>query len=146
MTEAELIEAVKAIAEGLRSDLTESITKLDAKCNSIADSVAKIKADAAKRDPDDYGNDPDGAMLTAADRARSDSVGRGELAVLARAVSDLQRKVSRPMTAADRNSLADAQARADAVMRVHGTQAERRRRKPLDMRDERVVALRRGGH
>jgi hypothetical protein len=125
MTEAELIEAVKEIAEGLRSDLTESITKLDAKCNSIADSVAKMKSDAAKkRDVDDYGNDPDGAMLTAADRARSDSVGVDPraFASLAETVAEMKRRQTR--LPADRNAFADAQAKADTVMRTHNERAD----------------------
>jgi hypothetical protein len=125
VTESELIEAVRAIAEGLRSDLTGSLAKLDEKCNSIADSVAKMKSDAAKkRDVDDYGNDPDGAMLTAADRARSDSVGVDPraFASLAETVAEMKRKSTR--LPADRNAFADAQAKADAVMRTHNERAD----------------------
>jgi hypothetical protein len=111
-----LILAVTELCQALRSDVSKMCEKMDAdnkaRYDAVADAVRKLKKDS---------DDPSNTM---AERTAADSIGRGELAVLARAVSDLQRKVSRPMTAADRNSLADAQAKADAVLRTHGTQAE----------------------
>jgi hypothetical protein len=134
MTEDELLAAVKAIAEGLRSDLTGSLAKLDEKCNAMADGLAKMKADAIgatsqgqqndMRRRDNYIDDPDGtaAQQTAADRARSDSVDPAAFASLARSVGELTKKMTRPL--GDRNAFADAQAKADAVMRTLGSQAE----------------------
>jgi hypothetical protein len=73
---------------------------------------------------DNYIDDPDGtaAQQTAADRARSDSVDPAAFASLARSVGELTKKMTRPL--GDRNSFADAQAKADAVMRTLGSQAE----------------------
>jgi hypothetical protein len=132
MSEDDLLSAVKSIADELRSGLTAQLAALDEKCSSLSGAVDKMRADAAiiaknqgmqndMRRRADAG-DPDNNDL--AQQTAADSVGRSELAVLARSISDLQRKVSRPMTAADRNAMADAQAKADAVMRTLGTQAE----------------------
>jgi hypothetical protein len=55
--------------------------------------------------------------LTAADAV----VGRSELASLSRQVSEMKKLQNRPMS--DLNAYADAQARADAVLRVHGERA-----------------------
>lgn len=142
MTEEELIEAVKAIAEGLRSDLTGSLAKLDEKCSALSDSVTEMKkkadaivstsqgmqndmtrrgalrSDADRSDPNEYDqNTPNGARLTAAD-----SVPRSEFAALAHAVADLKLKSTR--TSVDRNAVADLQAKADSVMRLYGDRAE----------------------
>ena len=138
MSEDDLLAAVKAIAEGLKSDLTQSLAALDAKCTALTDSVAKMKADAVvstsqgqqndmkrrgrsdadRDDPDEYPQGREnGARLTLAD-----SVHRSEFAMLASTVADMKKKSTR--TSVDRNAVADIQAKADAVMRVHGDRAE----------------------
>ncbi|SHN69126.1 hypothetical protein [Bradyrhizobium erythrophlei] len=139
MSEDELLAAVREIAESLKSDLSGSIAKLDEKCSALADSVAKMKADAIvsssmgmqddmrrgklkadddRRDPDNYAQDGRaGPMLTAAD-----AVDPAAFAVLASTVADMKMRSLR--TSVDRNAVADLQAKADAVMRVHGDRAE----------------------
>jgi hypothetical protein len=139
MTEEELLAAVKLIAESLKADLTESIAALDKKCDSLSDSFAtmKKKADTAghrSRDGDQMRSD-DGddkregrfendltARQVAADRqSRSDSVDPAAFSALMSTVADMKKKQTRPMNA---NALADAQAKADAVMRAHNERAE----------------------
>jgi hypothetical protein len=131
----EMLEAVKTLLDGLRSDLTGSLAALDEKCTALSDSVAKMKADAivatsqgmqddmrrrgSLRSDETNPNNPY-TEQTAADRA--DSVGRAEMAVLARSVADLKTKMTR--TSVDRNAVADLQAKADQAMRVHGDRAE----------------------
>jgi hypothetical protein len=136
MTEEALLAAVREIAEGLKSDLSGSLAQLDEKCSSLADSVAKLKADAIVSTSQGMENDmrrrgalksdnftdDNLAEQTAADRARSDSVDPAAFASLSRSVSELTKKMTRPL--ADRNAFADVQAKADAVMRSLGTQAE----------------------
>jgi hypothetical protein len=99
-----------ALGESLRSDMAASLAKLDTKCDALADAVSKMKK------ADDNGDDDTMARQTAAD-----SMGRGELAVLARTIADLQRKVSVPV---NRDDLANEQARCDAVLVAHGSRAE----------------------
>ena len=106
----ETLNAIKAIAEALRSDMATSIAKIDEKCTALADSVAKLKADAAGDD------------LTMATRTAADSVDPAAFAALASSVADMQKKQARPMK--DLNAYADAQAKADSVMRALGSAAE----------------------
>jgi iron-sulfur cluster repair protein YtfE (RIC family) len=136
MTEEDLLAAVREIAEGLAG----SIRTLDDKFTALTDSVAKMKADAVlarnqgmendmrrqgtlrsdagRDDPDAYDqSNQTGARLTAAD-----AVNRSEFASLARTVADMKQKSTR--TSVDRNAVADLQAKADRVMRVHGDRAE----------------------
>jgi len=130
MTEEALLAAVREIAEGLKSDLAGSLSALDDKCPALTDSVNKMKADAVLRTSQGQQHDmtrrgtlrSDTDDDTMAQQTAADSIGRSELASLSRSISELQKKMTRPME--DRNSYADAQAKADAVMRTHGTQAE----------------------
>ena len=126
MTPEEMLAAVKAIAEGLRSDLTESITKLDEKHTAaIADAVKKFdakKKDAAGEDDMRSGEDDMTTQGNMARRTAADSIGAAEFSVLRREVADLQKKVARPM--ADLNAFAAEQSKADAVMRTHNLSAE----------------------
>jgi hypothetical protein len=101
-----LLETINAICEGLRADMATHCEKLDKKYDAIADALKK------KKDSDDD---------TMAEQTAADSIGRGELAVLARAVSDLQRKANVPV---NRDKLAEEQSRCDSVMRTHCERAE----------------------
>jgi hypothetical protein len=110
----ELKALITALGESLRSDMAASLAKLDAKCDALAESISKKKAD---------NDDDDMAQRVAADRqARSDSVDPAAFASLASSVAELKQRQSRPMS--DLNAFADAQAKADSVMRVHGSAAE----------------------
>jgi hypothetical protein len=127
MNPEELLAAIKALGDQLKSDISAQIAEMDTKVNALADSVKKAKADAAgaggnrhnggRMDDDDEGNNPEAARRTAAD-----SVHRSEFAALASDVRDMRKKQARPM--ADLNAFADVQAKSDAVMRALGERAE----------------------
>jgi hypothetical protein len=134
MTPEELLAAVKAIAESLKTDLTESIAAIDKRCDAIAADVKKAADIAGERDRgidtsmrrDNDDRDPVGerqrlARQTAAD-SRSDSIGAAEFSVLCSQVADLRKKVATPQATLDK--FADVQAKADAVMRAHNERAE----------------------
>ncbi|WP_426442884.1 hypothetical protein [Bradyrhizobium genosp. P] len=135
MDEEKLLAAIAAIAEGLRADISNLAGRVDDVSASYDQLAGQIKAaDAAgsrthmdrsmRRDNDD--RDPIGefkhaARQTAAD-SRSDSVPRSEFVALAHEVSAMKKTQVRPM--ADLDAYADAQAKADAVMRALGSRAE----------------------
>jgi hypothetical protein len=106
MDPEKLLAAITELVDGMRADMVKHSEQMNAKYDAVMDAVKKKK--------DDDGDDL--AQQTAAD-----SVGRGELAVLAQAVSELQRKTNRPI---DRDKLADEQSRCDAVLVAHGLRAE----------------------
>ena len=133
MTEDELVAAVKLIAESLKADLTESIAALDKKCDSLSEKMKKADeagtrdrgVDTSMRrrgdeDADPVGEQRNAARRTAADH-RSDSIDPAAFSALVSTVADMK-KQSRPM--GDLNQFADAQAKADAVMRAHAERAE----------------------
>ncbi|KGT77318.1 hypothetical protein MA20_22240 [Bradyrhizobium japonicum] len=117
MTPEELLKAITEVADGLRTDMAEIGKKCDsigARHDELAGELKQLKSDA-KKDEDD--GDPTKARRTAAD-----SVDPSAFASLARSVADLRQRQSRPM--ADLNKFADAQAKADSVMRALGSAAE----------------------
>jgi hypothetical protein len=116
-----LIKSLKELVEALREDLSEQITKMDTKHTAaIADAVKKFDTvGMRRREPDEKEDDDVDGDPTAAKRVAADSVGRGEFASLASTVARLK---PRPM--ADLNQFADAQAKADTVMRALGGAAE----------------------
>ncbi|WP_439925677.1 hypothetical protein [Nitrobacter sp. JJSN] len=126
----EQLKALTDVIEALRADINAAVSKVDAKCDALADSVAtmKKKDEAGERDrgvdtsmrrreDDDYPAHP-----CAAERVAADSVPRSEFAALASSVADLKKKQARPM--ADLNAFADMQAKADAALRSHNERAE----------------------
>jgi 8-oxo-dGTP pyrophosphatase MutT (NUDIX family) len=96
-------------------------TKADGKKkdgDEAEETAADKKKDAAKSDADEKKEEKK------EDAVKADSVPRSEFDALMARVADLTKLTPRPLTAADRNAFADAQAKADAVMRTHGEQAE----------------------
>lgn len=112
----ETLNAIKAIAEALRADMAANIAKLDEKCTALADSVAKMKK------ADEAGERDRGVDGTMAERVAADSVDRAAFAALSSSVAELKKRQSRPMK--DLDAYADAQAKADSVMRALGSAAE----------------------
>jgi hypothetical protein len=126
-----LINAVKELVSALEENLTSKITAMDEKHTAaIADAVKKMDAAGArqkgvrKMDQDDPDDDPDSTM---ARRTAADSVSRGEFRALQEQLNTLnvERTVSRQrQNQGTRDAFADAQAKADAVMRTHNLSAE----------------------
>jgi hypothetical protein len=113
----EMMKAFTDAMEALRADVTAHVGKLGADVTALADSVAKMKADA------DEENENDQAQRVAADRrARSDSVDPAAFAALSASVAEMRKRQSRPT--ADLNAFADVQAKADAVLRTHNERAD----------------------
>lgn len=126
---AKLLAGVKAITDAMAGDMTEKFAAMDSQYKALADSVAELKKkdSAGERDIDGATAEP-----TAAD-SRRDSVSRGEFRALQERVNDVTIKQAyrRP---ADRDALAELQARADVAYRcVDNTRA------PEPMQGETVV-------
>jgi len=125
-----LLASIKAITDALASDMSEKFTAMDAKHTALSDSVTKLqkKADTAgerdrgidtsMRRREDEDEDPN---PHAARRVAADAVDPAVFASLARSVIEMKKNQSRPMNA---NELADAQAKADSVMRAHNERAD----------------------
>jgi hypothetical protein len=126
MDPEKLLEAINEIVNGLRADMTKHGEEMSAKYDACLKKVdaAGVRQKGLKAD-DDGDDDPTMATRTAADRqARSDSANdRAAIAALARSVADLKKSQERGL-GGDRNAFADAQARADKVMRTFNEQAE----------------------
>lgn len=122
--DSEQLEKLLAMMNTLGAEIGEKFADMDKKHTALADSVAKL---SAKKD-----NEDDMAEKTAAD-ARHDSVGRGEFRALQERVNDVTIKQTdrRP---ADRDALAELQARADVAYRSLGDGAA-----PAPMQGETVV-------
>jgi hypothetical protein len=102
-----MLEAVTALIEGLRADMT----KLNEKCDAVADAMKK-KAD---------GDDDDLAQQTAADSSR---VTRREFEATQAQLRALQTAQPRRRSDSDRNNFAEVQARADVAYRALGERAD----------------------
>lgn len=126
--DSEQLEKLLAMMNALGAEIGEKFADMDKKHTALADSVAKL---SAKKDA--AGEDDLGAEQTAADRSRADAVSRGEFRALQERVNDVTIKQTerRP---ADRDALAELQARADVAYRcVDNTHA------PEPMQGETVV-------
>jgi hypothetical protein len=125
--EPNLVEMINTLVAAMKADFAAHCDKMDAKYDEIATSMGQqydmIRGSLAKR-KDGYSDVPGNTMAekTAADRARSDSVDPAAFAALASSVNEMKKRQSRPM--ADLNAFADAQAKADAVLRTHNERAE----------------------
>jgi hypothetical protein len=126
MDETKLIELITSLGEALRSDMASSIETLNKKCDALSEAIEKKNTDGARKfgEAEQVAADDEraGHRTVVNNEMRSDAVGRSEFAALASSVSALAKRNSRPM--ADLNAFADAQAKADSVMRVHGESAE----------------------
>ncbi|MBR0734430.1 hypothetical protein JQ595_37355 [Bradyrhizobium japonicum] len=111
------LQAIKELAEALRSDMQTAIAALDKKCDGIADSFSALKKKA-----DEAGERDRGVDGTMAERVAADSVDPAAFAALSSSVAELKKRQSRPMK--DLNAYADVQAKADSVMRALGSAAE----------------------
>lgn len=125
--DSEQLEKLLAMMNALGAEIGEKFADMDKKHTALADSVAKL---SAKKDA--AGEDDLGAEQTAAD-SRRDSVSRGEFRALQERVNDVTVKQAdrRP---ADRDALAELQARADVAYRSLGDGAA-----PAPMQGETVV-------
>lgn len=110
------VQAIREIAEALRADLSGSIDALSKRCDALAEDVK------ANKKSDDAGERDRGVDGTMAVRVAADAVDPAAFAALASSVADMQKKQARPMK--DLNAYADAQAKADSVMRALGSAAE----------------------
>lgn len=117
MNPEELLAAINAIAESLRTDVANFGQQMSAKYDALDGELKQLKADAKKKDEDV----DDRTMAT---RTAADSIDdfRHEVRVLTSAVADLRKSQTRPM--ADLNKFADIQAKADSVMTALGSRAE----------------------
>lgn len=112
----EQLKAFMDAIEALRADITKTISAVDAKCDALAEDVkASKKSDSA-------GERDRGVDGTMAERVAADSVDRAAFAALSSSVAELKKRQSRPMK--DLDAYADAQAKADSVMRALGSAAE----------------------
>lgn len=141
------LSAIMDAIGGMSSKFDAKFDALEKKYDAIADSVSKMdssKKDESEKDRKDSRKDEEkdekkdgddtGAEETAADKkkdseeekdAKADSAAlHAELADLRKIVADIGTRTPRALTAADRHAFADAQAKADAVMRTFGEQAE----------------------
>jgi hypothetical protein len=122
-----LLKMIEAMGEAMRSDFAAHCQKMDEKYNALADSIGK-KKDAAGEGPsrgeDDMGDgEDDMTRRGAATRVAADSADNAhDIRVLRAQLADLQKKQTREMGTMDK--FADEQAKADAVMRMHGSGAE----------------------
>lgn len=110
------VQAIREIAEALRADLSGSIDALSKRCDALAGDVK------ANKKADEAGEGDRGVDGTMAERVAADSVDPAAFAALSSSVAELKKRQSRPMK--DLDAYADAQAKADSVMRALGSAAE----------------------
>jgi hypothetical protein len=120
---AELLAQIAAVADGLKQHVNEKCDAMSAKFDSAMGSIKKRDAD----DPDDtmaerVAADQAGHRAVKNSEMRADAVDPAAFASLASRVNEMAKRNSRPM--ADLNAYADAQAKADTVMRTHGESAQ----------------------
>jgi hypothetical protein len=106
MDETKLLEAIQALGAALRTEVADSIAKINQRCDAIADAMKK-KAD---------GEDDDMAEQTAADR-RADSI-QADLARLNNRLNSID--IHSKQNQATRDQYADLQSKADVAYRSWG--------------------------
>lgn len=133
-----LMDALRSSVADMSAKFDAKFDEMSAKYDAIADAVKKRdEGDKDKpADPKKDSEDPagTGAEETAADKrkdseedkdAKADSAAlQAKIDELNATVADLSKRTPRALTSADRSAFADAQAKADSVMRNFGEQAE----------------------
>jgi hypothetical protein len=112
---ADLLAKIAGVADALKEHVDKSCADMSAKFDAAVDSIKK-RDEAGSRSGEN-----DMAKRVAAD-STDIQVANSLLNGLARDMSALKKQVSRPMS--DLNAYADAQAKADSVMRALGSSAE----------------------
>jgi len=114
----------------------ELAKRMDAVCSRL-DAIEGKKPDAEKtpeelaaekKDADEAAEKEAQAKKDAEEEVKKEAKADSDIAAIKSAVADLAKRTPRSMTDADYSALADAQARADAVMSMHGVRAGR----PMD--------------
>jgi hypothetical protein len=118
MSPEELLAAIAALTDGLKTELTTQVDAMNKRCDALVESLAKKKSDEAGSRSEE--ND-EMRRQGEATRVAADAVDPAAFASLASRVNEMAKRQSRPM--ADLNAFADAQAKADAVMRANGDSA-----------------------
>jgi hypothetical protein len=112
-------EQIAELLAQIQSSMTEMKAHVDARCEAVVAKFDAAVGELQKKKSD--ASDPDNTMpeQVAAD---SVAVANSALASLAREVTGLKKQIFRPM--GNLNDFADAQAKADAVLRTHCDSAE----------------------
>lgn len=114
MDETKLIELINSLGEALRTLVADGMQKIGERCDAIEAKIAK--KDAAGSRENQNGDD-------LAEPVAADAASRADMAYVKAALRDLQ--IRQPTRApADRDAMAEIQARADTAFRTHGTQAD----------------------
>jgi hypothetical protein len=119
---AELMAQIQSVATELRSHVDKSCADMSARFDSAINEIERKHGEAEHVAADEAGHRAVKNAEMRADSASDVRVANSLLAGLARDMTALKKQVTRPM--ADLNAYADVQAKADAVLRVHGESAE----------------------
>jgi hypothetical protein len=127
MDETKLIELIEALGTALRADMSTAIDALSKKCDALDEKIVKKSLEGGDMARQVAADDEKAGHRTVenkemrADSTNDIAITNSRLNGLARDMVELKKQVSRPMS--DLNHFADAQAKADAVMRTHGESA-----------------------
>jgi hypothetical protein len=114
MDPEKLLEAINAIVDGMRTDMAKLGETMNARYDSLAGSIDKMKAK----------KDEDGDDETMATRTAADSVRRGEFEAMQSQLRALQIAQPARKTQATLDKFAEVQSRCDAAFIALGTRAE----------------------
>ena len=127
---AELLAQIVAVTDGLKEHVNKTCADMTAKYDSLADKIAKRDAagEGPGRGQDDMGGgDDDMTRRGMATRVAADAVSRGEFRQMQEQLNELRVRDGMSLdrqSKSTRDAYADVQAKADAVMRIHGQSAE----------------------
>jgi hypothetical protein len=114
MDQEALLKAIAELGAALRTEVSDSIDKLSKRCDAMSETLAKgASLKAADNDGDDM-----------AEQVAADSVSRGEFRAVQQQLNGLLVAQPRRRNDADRNLMADMQARCDAAYRSLGERAD----------------------
>jgi 8-oxo-dGTP pyrophosphatase MutT (NUDIX family) len=113
-------ESDKEYKDRCDAEEKEEKEKADAaKADAEKEEAEKVAADKKRKDAEEKEEEK-----KKADAARADSVSRSEFDKAMATIAELQKNQPRQLTQADRDAYADAQSKADAVLRAHNERAE----------------------